>query len=411
MCRSAANCRAAARWFGTQPLVRSRVMKRRTFLQGSTAGFAIASVPWLRVPKLARAEDAAGHLYELTSRPANYESVRDTFTTRITPTGRFYIRNHFDLPAGDPRTWAASWKLDVSGLVAKPKAFTLVELEKMKQVTVEAVLQCAGNGRGLFRPAVPGVQWRWGAMGNAEWTGVRLADLLGAAGVAKDAKHLQLQGLDKPTIDKTPPFVRGIPIEKALHPDTIVALRMNGQPLAPLHGFPARLVVPGWVGDDWMKWLSTIEVRADEPTAFYYQSGYRFPEKPGPAGQAIPPEQMKPMTKLVVKSQLGSISDGAVLAPGPHELVGVAFSGEARIKRVDITLDGGATWKPATLDKHDSNYGFRVFRFAWQPTAGNYKIGSRATDTTGATQPVEAVWNPSGYLYNAIELVDVEVRP
>lgn len=346
----------------------------------------------------------------MTSRPANYESVRSVFTTRITPLERFYIRNHFDIPRGDPRTWAKTWKLAVRGLVAKPVALSLADLEKMKQVTVEAVLQCAGNGRGLFRPRVPGVQWRWGAMGNAEWTGVRLADVLEAAGVTTKAQHVELRANDSANVEQTPAFVRGIPIAKALHPDTLIALRMNGQPLSPLHGSPARLVVPGWVGDDWIKWLSSIEARADESTEFFYATGYRFPVKPGPPGQAIPPDQMKPMTKLVVKSQLGSISPGDVLAPGTHELIGVAFSGEARVTKVEITVDGGATWQPSKLDDHDSNYGFRVFRFPWQAKPGKTKIGSRATDSAGAEQPVEPVWNPSGYLYNAIELVDVEVR-
>ena len=381
-------------------------MNRRTFLHASAAWVAIS---WLRVPKLAHA-DGAGHLYELASRPANYESARDTFTMRITPLERFYIRSHFDLPAGDPATWAQTWKLEIKGLVAKPLSLSLADLEKMKQTTVEAVLQCAGNGRGLFQPRVPGVQWRWGAMGNAEWTGVRFADVLAAAGATKDAKFVQLQGMERPTLETTPAFIRGIPIAKALHPDTLIALRMNGQPLAPHHGYPARLVVPGWVGDDWVKWLSTVEVRADEPKAFFYETAYRFPEKLGAVGQAVPADQTKPMTKLVVKSQLGSISEGDVLEPGPQELVGVALSGEARIKKVEVTVDGGATWQAAKLDGKDSSYGFRVFRHAWKATPGTYKIGSRATDSTGATQPVEPAWNPAGYLYNAIELVTVEVR-
>jgi DMSO/TMAO reductase YedYZ molybdopterin-dependent catalytic subunit len=376
------------------------------FLHASAAGVAI---PWLDVPRLARAE-GTGHLYELASRPANYESARDTFTMRITPLERFYIRNHFDLPVGDPATWAQSWRLQIQGQVGKPLSLSVSDLEKMKQTTVEAVLQCAGNGRGLFQPRVPGLQWRWGAMGNAEWTGVRFADVLALAGVTKDARYVQLQGMERPTLSKTPAFVRGLPMAKALHPDTLIALRMNGQPLAPQHGYPARLVVPGWVGDDWIKWLSHVEVRTGEPTGFFYEMGYRFPEKPGAPGQAVPPEQMKPMTKLVVKSLLGSISDGEVLQAGPQQLIGVAFSGEARIHKVEITTDGGVSWQAAELSAKDSDYGFRVFRHAWLAKPGRYQVGSRATDRTGATQPVEPVWNPSGYLYNAIELVHVEVR-
>lgn len=382
-------------------------MNRRAFLRTSALA---TGAYFIRVPKLALADEPAvpveNTLYELASRPANYEAVRSTFTTRITPVERFYIRNHFDAPAGN----FADWKLEIRGLVGKPLSLTLADLQKRKQTTIEAVLQCAGNGRGNFKPRVPGVQWRWGAMGNAEWTGVRLADILADAGVAKTAQHVQLQGAEKPTLDVTPAFIRGIPIAKAMHPDTLIALQMNGKPLSPLHGYPARLVVPGWVGDDWIKWLSTIEVRADEPKGFFYETGYRFPTTPGAPGAAIPPDQMKPMTKLVVKSQLGSISDGDVLAPGKRELVGVAFSGEAKIKKVDVTLDGGTTWKPAKLDAHDSAYGFRVFTFGFDAKPGTLKIGSRATDATGAVQPVDPIWNPAGYLFNAIEIVNVEVK-
>jgi DMSO/TMAO reductase YedYZ molybdopterin-dependent catalytic subunit len=374
-------------------------MERRTFLSGSAAALAM-----LRVPRLARGD--GGTLLELTSRPANYEAVRETFTTRITPLERFYIRNHFDAPAD-----LAAWKLDVSGLVDRPQALALADLAKLPQVTVEAVLQCAGNGRGLFTPRVPGVQWRWGAMGNATWTGPRLADVLAAAGVGKDARYVQLQGLEKPTSDRTPAFIRGIPIAKALHPDTIVALRMNGRPLSPLHGAPARLVVPGWVGDDWVKWLAHVELRADEPKGYFYESAYRFPTMPGPVGQPVPPEQTRPMQKLVVKSLIGSLSGGEQLVAGtPRELVGVAFSGEARIAKVEITVDGGATWKPAKLEA-DSAYGFRVFRYSWTPATGAHRVAAKATDTVGATQPAAPVWNPSGYLYNAIEYLAVEARP
>jgi DMSO/TMAO reductase YedYZ molybdopterin-dependent catalytic subunit len=375
-------------------------VNRRAFLRGTAAGIAM-----LHVPRLARAD--AGYLYELTSRPANYETARDTFTMRLTPAERFYIRNHFDLPAGDPAGWAKTWRLEIGGL-QKPSVRTLADLEAMPQVTVEAVLQCAGNGRGNFRPRVPGVQWRWGAMGSAEWTGVRFADLLG--NVVPEAKFVSLQGAERPAMVTTPAFVRGIPIAKAMHPDTIVALRMNGQPLAPHHGYPARLVVPGWVGDDWTKWLTNVQVRTDEPNGFFYDTAYRFPITPGKPGEAVPPDQTRPMSTLVVKAQLGSVSDGDVVAPGAHDLVGVAFSGEARIAKVDVTIDGGTTWQAAELDAHDSDYGFRMFRYAWQAKPGKARIGARATDTRGATQPVEPVWNPSGYLYNAIEFVDVEVR-
>jgi DMSO/TMAO reductase YedYZ molybdopterin-dependent catalytic subunit len=380
-------------------------LDRRVFLAGSAAGVASALLPRLPFSPWARA-DGTAELLELTSRPANYESARDTFTSRITPLPRFYVRSHFDAPPLD----AATWRLRVSGLVERPLALSLAELERMPQVTVEAVLQCCGNGRALFEPRVPGVQWRWGAMGNAEWTGVRLRDVLALAGPKPDGKHVQIAGADRPVLDATPRFVRGIPVERALHEGTLVALRMNGRPLAPHHGFPARLVVPGWVADDWMKWLSDVEVRALEPTGFFYETAYRFPLRPGAPGAPVAPADTRPMTRLFVKSIIGSLAPGQPLTRGAHDLVGVAFSGEAGIDRVEVTVDGGARWQPAALDGPATPYGFRVFRFPWRPEApGHYRVASRATDTTGAVQPQAPVWNPSGYLFNAVEYLPVEV--
>lgn len=151
-------------------------------------------------------------------------------------------------------------------------------------------------------------------------------------------------------------------------------------------------------------------MRADEAKGFFYETGYRYPSPPGKPGEPVPPANMKVMTTHVVKSLIGSISEGARVPPGELALVGVAFSGEARIARVDITLDGGATWTAAALDAHDSDYGFRVFRHRATVTPGTLVIGSRATDTAGATQPAQPVWNPAGYLHNAIDLARVEVR-
>ncbi len=379
-------------------------MDRRQFLKTSAAGLSAAAW-WLHAPTLARAE-GGGELIQLSERPVNYESVRATFTTRLTPLDRFYLRNHFDIPQVDPK----AWRLQVHGLVEKPLTLSLADLHKMPQVKVEAVLQCAGNGRALFAPRVPGAQWRYGAMGNAEWTGVRLKEVLALARPKAEAAHLEYHGADRPTMSTTPAFIRGITFAKAMHPDTLIALQQNGKPLATNRGAPARLVVPGWVGDDWMRFLTDLEVRADEPKAFFYQTAYRFPVKPGAPGEAIPADQMGPMTKVNVKSILGSLSDGQVLAAGSHELRGVAFSGEAGIERVELSFDGGATWQAARLDGPSTPYGFRVFRHAWKASPGRHRVACRATDSAGATQPEAPVWNPGGYLYNAWDRVEVEVR-
>jgi DMSO/TMAO reductase YedYZ molybdopterin-dependent catalytic subunit len=372
-------------------------LDRRQFLKSSFSS-AVAAGFWMKAPRLAFAAGKA-ELLRMTERPPNYESVRSTFTTRITPIERFYLRNHFDLPHVDAKTW----RLNVRGLVEKPLSLSLADLQRMPQVTVEAVLQCAGNGRGLFKPSVPGVQWRYGAMGNAEWAGVRFKEVLALSAPKADAAFIQLQGAERPTMSTTPSFIR-------VHPDTLIALKMNGRPLPADRGLPARIVVPGWVGDDWVRALTQIEVRADEPDAFYYQSGYRFPVKPGAPGAAVPADQMTPMTKINVKSLIGSLAEGQVLRPGAQQLVGVAFSGEAGIEKVDLSFDSGTTWTPATLEGPATPYGFRIFRHVWKATPGKHQIACRATDTAGATQPDTPVWNPGGYLYNAIDHIHVEVR-
>jgi sulfite dehydrogenase len=164
------------------------------------------------------------------------------------------------------------------------------------------------------------------------------------------------------------------------------------------------------VADDWMKYVVELEVRGDEPSDFYYATAYRFPETPGAPGAAVPAAQMKPMSRLNVKSVIGSLEPGQVLRAGHHDVVGVAFSGEAGIARVEVSLDGGATWAEAKLEGPSTPYGFRVFRHAWSAAPGRHVVVARATDTAGATQPETAVWNPAGYLYNAQDRVDVEVR-
>lgn len=374
-------------------------ISRRAFLAG--LGAASTALPYLS----ARAEDA--RLIELASRPPNYESLRSTFLHRITPIDRFYIRNHYDTPAID-RT---AWRLKISGLAEQSLELSLADLERMPQTTVEAVLQCAGNGRALFLPRMPGVQWKRGAMGNAEWSGVRLADVLARAKPKAAVKYLKISGADRPVMPSAPAFLRGLPLDKAVHSDTLIALKMNGAALPALHGGPARLIVPGWVGDDWVKWLSELELRDTEPQGFFYETAYRFPEQPGAPGAPIAPEKMKPMTVLGPKSIIASLDQGQILSPGRHEIIGVAFSGEAQVEKLEITTDGGKSWRQAELEGPRTPYGFRRFRFLWRADVpGRYKVASRAADSSGRIQPESPVWNPSGYLYNAVDPIEVEVR-
>jgi DMSO/TMAO reductase YedYZ molybdopterin-dependent catalytic subunit len=360
----------------------------------------------LLLPRSVRADAAPGTgLIELSNRPPNYESPLDVFTTRVTPTDRFYIRSHHDTPMVD----LATWRLAVDGLVDAPQQLSLADLEKLPQVELEAVLQCAGNGRALMAPRVPGVQWTKGAMGNAVWKGPRLKDVLALARPKAQGTMLQLLGADRPVMTTTPTFTRAVPMTKALHEDTILALRMNGRPLPRLHGGPARLVMPGWVADGWTKWAQTLTVLDGEPKGFFWETAYRYPTTPGKPGEPVPKEQMKPMEHLVVKSVIGAPTTGTVHAPGKVDVVGVAFSGGEKIARVDVSIDGGP-WQKAKITDDGGRYGFSVFAHSAMMLSGTHTVRSRATDAKGAVQPEQAVWNPSGYLHNAIDVLTIEVR-
>jgi DMSO/TMAO reductase YedYZ molybdopterin-dependent catalytic subunit len=331
------------------------------------------------------------------------ETPLDALTTFLTPNDLFFVRHHWNPMYPDPRRWT----LTVDGEVERPLELTLAELRKLPRAEATCVLQCAGNGRGLFRPPVPGVQWRYGAVGNARWGGVRVRDVLERAGVKAGARHLHTFGSDRPP-EKVPPFHRSLEIEKAIS-DGIIAWEMNGAPLAALHGAPARLVVPGWAGEHWLKWLTRLSPQAEPQTGFYMDTAYRFPEKPGEPGASVPPEQMRPLTELAVKSNITQ-APSRVAAATTSEIRGFAFSGAPDVARVEVSEDVGETWKDATLDPRHDPWAWRLWSFRWRAKApGRATLHARATDSRGAVQPREAVWNPSGYLHNAWHSVEIEV--
>lgn len=392
---------------------------RREFLAGLAAAGS-----WLALD--AGAALAAGPaarrrtLIQHVGRPADLETPVSELTDWATPNDLFFVRSHFDAPEVD----AAAWTIAVSGDVDKPLKVSLRDLKRFPAVDVAAVLQCAGNGRGLFQPRVAGVQWEKGAVGNAVWTGARLRDVLAAAGLRAEGRHVVLSGADRPVMPQTPPFERSLPIEKALDPDTILAYAMNGKPLPLDHGFPVRAVVPGWAGDIWMKWLTGIRLQAEEGGGFFMKIGYRIPPEPIPPGTDIPADKKVPVTAMPVKSLIVQPAAGAVASGGtaavtgarvaPNggfvEVTGVAWSGEGQVVKVEVSVDGGATWDPAEFYGPVSRWAWRQWRYAWKPSGpGSHVVVSRATDSAGNTQPMQAVWNPSGYHWNAVDSVIVEV--
>jgi sulfite oxidase len=345
-------------------------------------------------------------LQHVTS-PQNLGTELALFDRLITPTESFFIRSHFGPPALDPGR-----RLRLTGLVRRPLDLDVAALARLPEVTLTAVLQCAGNGRALHSPRVPGVQWVHGAMGQASWTGVRLRDLLDRAGVLSEAAHVRLAGADLPPKPSVPSFVRGIPLARALDPTTLIAYRMNGEPLTLAHGAPFRLVVPGWAGDHWVKWLAELRVQREEAEGFYYQTGYRIPVEPVEPGAQVPPEKMRPLTTFPVKSIVAQPLEGSVRPVGPQDIVGVALSGERAIARVELSLDGGASWRPATLEGEPGPGRWQVFRLRFDAErAGRQHVIARAIEAGGATQPEKAAWNPSGYLWNGWHEVSWEVGP
>jgi sulfite oxidase len=335
------------------------------------------------------------------------ETPVEYLNTWLTPVEHFFVRNHMHEPSVlDP----ADWKLSIAGEVEKPYTLTLAELSKLGTHSVVSTLECAGNGRAFQNPKVPGVQWQKGAVGTARFRGPRLHDLLERAGVKPTAKHVMFRGLDE-VPGKVPPFIRSIPIEKAMDPDTLIATQMNGVPLPKHHGFPARTLVPGWIGAASCKWLTEIKVLEKEFEGNFMSPGYRWPNQPGKPGEAVKPEDTHPLTELNVKSLISSPRDGAAMTPGILHVQGVAWAGEADVIRVEVSTDNGSSWQSAQLSGERIHYAWRLWSFRWKATkAGDYAIAARATDSVGRTQPTTVVWNPSGYLNNAVDQVKIHVQ-
>jgi DMSO/TMAO reductase YedYZ molybdopterin-dependent catalytic subunit len=338
--------------------------------------------------------------------PEDLESPPEYLDTWITPNDAFFVRQH--LPR--PKVTAADYRLELTGAVKQRTTLTLDDLRTLPQYTVPATLECAGNGRGNFRPRVPGLQWMKGAIGNAEWRGPRLSEVLAKAGVSDAAMYADFDGADK-GVAATPDFIRSIPVRKVMHEATILALQMNGEPLPDLHGAPARLIVPGWDGASWVKWVTSISLSAQANSGFYMNPAYRYPRNPVAPGMSARPEEMEVIEGMTVMSFFARPAPGARMKMTPVTVTGAAYGGEERVVRIEISTDGGAKWVNAELSKQDFRFAWRTWRYEWKPARpGHHVLCCRATDSRGRTQPIEAEWNPSGYLYNAIERLSVVVE-
>jgi len=332
----------------------------------------------------------------LSPQPLDLEMPVDDFIAEITPVKDFFIRSHALIPT----VKLSDWKLTLDGFVDKPLSLSLDDLKQMPSVELVSVLECAGNGRAFYKPRVAGAQWRFGSVGCARWTGVRLRDIFEKVGLKTGATELLLDGADVP-LGKMPDFQRTIPVAKALHPDTLLAYEMNGEALTPAHGFPLRLIAPGWAGDSWVKWLQHIEVLDHEFEGFWMKTAYRHPVRPVAPGTAVDAKDMVPVTDLNVKSVIAKPGDWA--KPGRVAVAGVAWSNASPVARVEFSADAGKTWTGATLTGEATQYGFRKWSYTWAAREGEHTLISRATNEKGETQPLEEQWNPSGYLWNVAQ--------
>jgi DMSO/TMAO reductase YedYZ molybdopterin-dependent catalytic subunit len=385
---------------------------RRTFLQQMSGaalalGAARSLLSWAASSESAKGIDVPGEdgLIVRSFRFVDLETPVEYFNTWLTPVPHFFVRNHMHEPS---ELNIDDWRLSVGGEVKKPFTLTHPELARFETHSVVNTLECAGNGRSLHRPQVPGIQWGKGAVSTARFSGPRMRDVLQRAGVKATGKHVMFRGLDE-VPGKVPPFIRSIPLEKALDADTIIATHMNGTPLTKHHGFPARALVPGWIGAASCKWLTEIKVLDTEFVGNFMSPGYRFPNQPGKPGEAVKPEDTHPLTSLSVKSVIAGPLDGGSVKAGRVVVHGAAWAGEADIVKVEISTDAGASWNTASLGHEQSRYAWRLWNYEWKAKAGDHTVLSRATDNQGRTQPATPVWNPSGYLYNAVDEVKVHV--
>jgi len=322
----------------------------------------------------------------------NFETPPARLTDFHTPVRGFFVRSNFPFPDYTRE----SWRLTISGLVAHDLTITYDDLQTLPCRTLTSWMECYGNSRALFTPGANGNQWTGGAVGNATWTGVSLAAVLERAGVQPGAVEVVCQGGDDAR------FQRALPIEKALDPDTMLVWEMNGAPLTRVHGYPVRLIVPGWGGIASVKWITHLTL-VDTPFEGQYQTvSYVLFDAEG--------QNLGKVREQPTKSLITSLQPQATVQAGQQTISGLAWSGYAGITQVGFSTDGGETWHDATIMQNAGSRSWVTWSYAWDAAPGAYVLTSRATDAAGNVQPKTPRWNKNGYQYNGWHLFPVQVQ-
>jgi sulfite oxidase len=353
-------------------------------------------------------------LVVLGDRPLVAETPENVLDDDTTPTDKFFVRNNGPLP--EAASNADSWKIVIDGEVNQKLELTVGELKsRFRPVTRRLVLECGGNGRSFFTPQARGNQWTNGGAGSAEWTGVRLVDVLQAAGVKPSAVYTGHYGADRSLADPTKDALsRGVPMRKAMDENNLIVFAMNGQPLSNIHGGPVRLLVPGWPGSVSSKWLNRIWVRDKvHDGAGMGATSYRVAIKPMVPGDRVDPDNFRDLESMPVRSIITSPANGTSFGREVREvkLRGAAWAGDLTVRQVDVSIDYGATWQTVQLEGPRNPYDWHRWTATVRvPSEGYYEIWTRATDSKGIMQPhIAGNWNPQGYGANPMHRVAIKI--
>jgi sulfane dehydrogenase subunit SoxC len=323
----------------------------------------------------------------------------------VTPIGMHYLLIHFDVPEADE----ASWTLSIGGLVREPLELSMTELRARPSATFPVTMECAGNGRARLSPRPISQPWLTEAIGTAEWTGTPLRPLLEEAGLRDEVVELVFAGADRGIQGEVEQeYERSLTLDDAMGEDVILAYAMNRGPIPPQHGFPLRLLVPGWYGMTSVKWLTRITA-VREPFEGFQQLAYRYRQQPEDDG--TPVTRMDPRSLMIPPGIPDFMTRSRIVDAGQHVLRGRAWSGWGPIERVEVSADGGASWEAAELGGAASPYAWRSWSFDWEARPGTAELCCRAADGVGNEQPLEPSWNLGGFSNNAVQRVSVEVRP